>query len=162
MACNSQNVLPPQSSLAKNCRSKVAVTLKMKLKRLREFPGYWWLFECITYHITALGCLKNKEEETNLISDHFRLVNLEQVYIYYCILGQPISSSKYLWMPAFAAWRNYHHVNANTLIGAAILFPGHPYICTYGLCYREPIIVILMESTKLNRTLAPSRCKPHT
>ena len=39
-----------------------------------------------------------------------------------------ISSSKCLCTLAFAARRNYRRVNANTSIGAAILFPGHPYI----------------------------------
>ena len=39
-----------------------------------------------------------------------------------------ISSSKCLWTLVFAARQNYRRVNANTLIGAAILFPGHPYI----------------------------------
>ena len=35
--------------------------------------------------------------------------------------------------------------HANKLIGATILFPGHPYI--YGLCYCKPIIIVYSKIT---------------
>ena len=40
-------------------------------------------------------------------------------------------------MLVLVPWRWYHRENANTLIGAAIMKSGHPYI---WVRYREPII----------------------
>ena len=54
-----------------------------------------------------------------------------------------MSSSKCLWTLAFTAQRIYRHVNANTLIGAAILFPGHPYI--WATLLRAHNILLLGE-----------------
>ena len=110
-------------------KESVAVTLKTKLKRTiyREFPGYWWPFW--TQHLSRYGARLFEEERrrwTILIFDRFRLVVLEQVLdtITVTVYGAAyISSSKYLWTLAFAARQNYRRVNANTLIGAAILFP---------------------------------------
>ena len=56
---------------------------KMKLKKpiLREFSGYWWLFERNTY--IALRCLKKKERRTEpelwgiLTFDRFRFATLK-------------------------------------------------------------------------------------
>ena len=55
--------------------------LKTKLKRpiLNEFPGYWWLFDCNTYCVTALGCLKKKEDEQFRFSTVSGQPSLEQV-----------------------------------------------------------------------------------
>ena len=79
--------------------------------------GYWWLFKCNTYRVTVLGCFKQKIKNN---SDFWPFFNLEQVLdtisvtVYW---GQPIiSSSKCLWTLAFAAWWNYCHINANTLL----------------------------------------------
>ena len=110
-------------------KESVAVTLKTKLKRtiFREFPGYWWPFW--TQHLSRYGARLFEEERrrwTILIFDRFRLVVLEQVLDTITVTAYGaayISSSKYLWTLAFAARQNYRRVNANTLIGAAILFP---------------------------------------
>ena len=107
-------------------KESVAVTLKTKLKRtiFREFPGYWWPFW--TQHLSRYGARLFEEERRRWNFDRFRLVVLEQVLdtITVTVYGAAyISSSKYLWTLAFAARQNYRRVNANTLIGAAILFP---------------------------------------
>ena len=71
---------------AKNRRSEIAVTFKMKLKRhiLREFTGYWWLFW--TQHLMCYSARLFEEERrierrtwTILIFDCFRFATLKQL-----------------------------------------------------------------------------------
>ena len=59
-------------------------------------------------------------------------------------------------MPVFAARRNYRRLNANTLIGAAILKSDIP---TYGLRYREPIITFPYKPGKSEPNSSPTEKK---
>ena len=91
-----------------------------------------WLFWM--QHLSHYGARLFEEERKKMNNSDFRPFQVSQLrtsfryYYCFCILGQPISSSKCLWTLTFGARWNYCRVNANTLIGAAILFPGHPYI----------------------------------
>ena len=72
---------------------KITGTLKTKLKRpiLREFPGYWWLFERNTYCVMVLGCLKKKMNNSDFRPFqvcHFKIVTTHCYY--YCRLMQAL------------------------------------------------------------------------
>ena len=102
-------------------------TQKSHLQRIS-----WLLVTFLNATLIALRRYRLFEEERNekiiVNNSDFRLFQvglLRKSFRYYHRLGQPISSSKCLWTLAFAARRNYRRVNANTLIGAAILF--HTY-----------------------------------
>ena len=101
-----------------------------------------------TYRITALSWLNNPE-----FFDRFRLFILERVLDTITVTVETgtayISSSKCLWTLAFAARQNYCRVNANTLIGVAILFPGHPYVwATLPRAHNTRYNFITLESLK--------------
>ena len=57
----------------------VAVTLKTKFKMHtpENFLATGGCFECITYRVTALGCLKKEDDEQFCIFDFFRFATLK-------------------------------------------------------------------------------------
>ena len=142
MASNMQPVytLPPQSSPQK--KSLEWGCMQLCSKQSSKGPsskiiyGYWWLFDCNTCRVSALGCLKKKKDNSDFWPFQVRY------YLCYCILGAAynyiISSSKCLWTLAFTVRWNYCHINA------IILWLEPPscfwVIPTYGLSYHEPII----------------------
>ena len=97
----------------------------------QRIPGYWWLFQ--TQHLSHYSARLVEEKKMNN-SDfcpfqvcHFRIVTTHCYYycnrlykLLYVVLDASICS------PAMIS----PCINANTLIGAAILKSGHPYIWT--------------------------------
>ena len=60
-----QQLMHSAPTIAK-CWSFVAVNYaqnKAQKHHPREFPGYWWLFECNAYRVTALDWLKKEVEQ---------------------------------------------------------------------------------------------------
>ena len=72
------NTLPPQSlQKIAGVFAKSHITLKTKLKRTipREFPGYWWLFWCLSHYSARL--VEERKKITILSFDCFRLATLD-------------------------------------------------------------------------------------
>ena len=145
MASKSQ---PPQSSPQKSAGGKSQLRSKWSSNgpSPENFMTISGNFECNTYRVTVLCWLKKEKRRWTILSfDRFKLATLEQ-FIYTSTVtvewAAYMSCSKCLWTLAFAARQNYRHVNANTLIGAVILFSGHPYIWAR---YCEPIIIIYTQ-----------------
>ena len=99
--------------------------------------------------VKALGWLKKERKKEEEEDEQFwilvvsRLATLEKslasvsVTIVWGRLDKQLQCFQSL---AFISRRRYRRVYANTSIGAAILFFGHPYIWAH---YREPIIIDL-------------------
>ena len=82
-----------------------------------------WLLVALLNATCIAFCLKKMN------NSDFRFFQVEQVLdIIVVIVYWGSLYNKCLWTLALAVWWNYCCANANTLIGAAILFPGHPYI----------------------------------
>ena len=124
--CPTASTLCPLSLPCKNHRSACGHSHAQNEVQ-KDHGGF---FECNAYCVMALGWLKKERRRTILIFDRFRLVILEQVSDTNTVTvdwgSLYIISSKCLWTLAFAAQWNYRCANANTLIGATILFPSHP------------------------------------
>ena len=133
--------------------------LKANLKRtiFREFRDYWWLFRML--HVSRYGARVGKEMMNNSDFRPFQVCRFKIVTThcyYYCRLGKA-----HFYTQAFVPWRWYRRENANTVIGAAILKSGHPYIWatlprahnTWILKETEPMDACNYTTTPLRKRL---------